>query len=100
MIVRLGCRGKINKTVIDTSHFKGNYPDHFSLEGADMKNIEDFDFLSQKVIWENLLGPEKLNPNKEHFFSFKKSKGPFTHVKLNIFPDGGIARLRLFGFPV
>ena len=96
-IVRLGAPGNVSKIEIDTNHFKGNYPDRASLEGV----------LAPTVIAENLAGmnwstilPEtKMSANKRHFFSGKQlqATGPFSHVRLNMFPDGGISRLRVHG---
>ena len=96
-IVRLGAPGTISKIEIDTNHYKGNYPDRASLEGV----------LAPNVIFENLAGmnwttilPEtKMSANKRHFFSGKQveASGPFSHVRLNMFPDGGISRLRVYG---
>jgi allantoicase len=96
-IVRLGAPGSISKIEIDTNHFKGNYPDRASLEGV----------FAPKVIMENLAGmtwatilPEtKMSANKRHFFSGRQlqASGPFSHVRLNMFPDGGISRLRVYG---
>jgi allantoicase len=98
-IVRLGAPGVISKIEIDTNHFKGNYPDRASLEGV----------LAPNVIFENLPGmnwttivPEtKMAANKRHVFSGKQveASGPFSHVRLNMFPDGGISRLRVYGTP-
>lgn len=96
-IVRLGHPGMISKIEIDTNHFKGNYPDRASLEGV----------LAPTVIAENLAGMEwqtvvaetKMSANKRHYFSGKQLQhtGPFSHVRLNMFPDGGISRLRVHG---
>jgi allantoicase len=96
-IVRLGAPGMLSKIEIDTNFYKGNYPDRASLEGV----------LAPGVITENLAGmnwttvvPEtKLSANKRHFFPAARllAAGPFSHVRLNIFPDGGVSRLRVHG---
>ena len=98
-IVRLGVPGNIRRVVIDTAHFKGNYPDHFTLEGADCAAN---DALSAGASWQTLIGPSDLEAHREHTFIQQlqcDSNQRFTHVRLNIFPDGGISRLRIFGRP-
>lgn len=98
VIVKLAHRGEINKILVDTCHFKGNYPDTCSLEGinASDKNI---DFSAPDLKWTEILPKMKLQADHEHFFEKEiVNAGPFTHVRLNIFPDGGISRMRLFGF--
>ena len=94
VIVKLGTKGTVDRLLIDTCHFKGNYPDTCSLEGA---NIENDDQL-ESADWAEILPKSKLSADHEHLFVEElKAKGPFSHVRLNIFPDGGISRMRLFG---
>jgi allantoicase len=91
LIIKLGKPGSINKVNIDTSHFNGNQPSMVSLEGCNSKSkiIKNFK-------WKTLIGKKKTKANSHHIFS-TSSKLIFTHIKLNIFPDGGVARLRLYG---
>jgi len=91
LIIKLGKPGSINKVDVDTSHFNGNQPSMVSLEGcySKSKNIRD-------LKWKTLIGKKKIKPNSHHIFN-TSSKTIFTHIKLNIFPDGGVARLRLYG---
>jgi allantoicase len=92
-IVRLGRSGSIRRIEIDTDHFKGNAPGGVSLEGcrADTGMLES-------AVWTPLLGEAKLQPHARHHWEREIAQhGDLTHVRLNIFPDGGIARLRLFG---
>ena len=91
LIIKLGKPGSINKVDVDTSHFNGNQPSMISLEGCYSKsrNIKD-------LKWKTLIAKKKTKPNSHHIFS-TSSKTVFTHIKLNIFPDGGVARLRLYG---
>ena len=96
-IIRLGHPGVISKIEIDTNHFKGNYPDRASLEGA-MAPHAGIEAL-QAATWSPILPETKMSANKRHFFAGKQlhHKGPFSHVRLNMFPDGGISRLRVHG---
>ena len=91
LIIKLGKAGSIRKVNIDTSHFNGNQPSMISLEGCYSKsnNLKNFK-------WKNLINKKKIKANSHHLFS-SYSKSICTHVKLNIFPDGGVARLRLYG---
>ncbi len=99
MILSLGHLGTLSRIEVDTSHFKGNYPDRCSLEGARFDKEVSNDFLTGgSVRWQEILPQTKLEANRRHSFELG-DKGPFTHVRFNIFPDGGVARLRLFGQP-
>ena len=92
-IVKLGAKGTITRVEIDTSHFKGNYPESCTLEGGisndgGLNNIE----------WRELLPMSKLQAHTRHTFSDDLADvGDITHVRFNIFPDGGVSRLRLYG---
>lgn len=96
-IVRLGHPGRIVKIEIDTNHFKGNYPDRASLDGclAPGASVEAL----QAATWTPILPDTRMSANRRHFFSGRQLRhtGPFSHVRLNMFPDGGISRLRVHG---
>jgi len=96
VILKLARQGLIERIVVDTHHFKGNYPDSCSIESC--RSVNDDEVTNNKVQWQLILPPQKLMADNEHEFqkeiiNTEKS----THVRLNIFPDGGISRLRLFG---
>ena len=95
IVIELGTPGIINKIEIDTAFFKGNFPDSCSVEGVLVKNISDLN----KLKWKNLLPQTKLKADKIHTFERKKIllSEPFSHLRLNIFPDGGVSRFRAFG---
>ncbi|MFC5077800.1 allantoicase [Vibrio thalassae] len=98
VIVALGHAGNIGRVVVDTAHFKGNYPDSCSIQAAYVKGGTDDQVATQSLFWKELLPSQKLNAHDIHeFVSEVNEIGPVTHVRLNIFPDGGISRLRLFG---
>lgn len=98
VIVRLAHRGTVEKILIDTCHFKGNYPDSCLIEGCNIDLPGEAYLETDKTEWETILPSSKLSADHEHFFEDEiKSKGPFTHVRLSIFPDGGISRMRLWG---
>ena len=66
-------------------------------EGCDIP-YKDETKLPDNVLWKTILERTKLQADQEHFFEDEiKDKGPFTHVRLSIFPDGGISRVRVWG---
>ena len=95
-IVRLGAAGALEKVELDTSHFKGNYPDSFTLEGIRKPDASGSE-LAAADGWRPLIRQAKLKPHKRHFFKLEPAGEPVTHVRLSIYPDGGVSRLRLYG---
>jgi allantoicase len=87
VIVRLAAEGRPRRIELDTNHFKGNYPDTASIEGS-----------SDGEHWTELLPRTKLQAHTRHFFIDElAAPGPFTHLRLNVYPDGGVSRLRVWG---
>ena len=96
VILKLATAGTIEKVLVDTCHFKGNYPDRCSIEACFANNDEDV--LNDMVEWKMLVSQQRLSADNEHIFTKEiNDVDVVTHVRLNIFPDGGISRLRLFG---
>ena len=91
IIIKLGKPGTIKKVDVDTSHFNGNQPAMVSIEGANSNSNKINQFK-----WQPLLSKKKTKANSHHYFTVNSNK-VFTHIKFNIFPDGGVARLRLYG---
>jgi allantoicase len=97
-IVRLGRRGRLERAEVDTSHFKGNAPGSCTLEGCDAAGSSPDELAAGGFSgWREILPRTALRPHTRHLFDELAAGGPFTHVRLNIDPDGGVARLRLFG---
>jgi allantoicase len=92
-IIRLGIEAVIRRIEIDTTHFKGNYPDSCSVDAALVAGepIASMD-------WEEVLQQTKLGPDASHVFDLRLA-APAAYVRLNMYPDGGISRLRVFGTP-
>jgi allantoicase len=92
-IVRLGALGYVTALEVDTSWFKGNAPASFSLDGSNATGSgpKGFD------VWRQILPSTPLVPHTRHLFDDFPAAGPFSHVRLNIYPDGGVARLRVWG---
>lgn len=97
VIVRLAHAGSIKKALIDTCHFKGNYPDSCMIEGCNVP--EGTDFATSSIEWLPILPQLKLQPDHEHFYEKEilNADAVFNHVRLTIFPDGGISRMKLGG---
>ena len=98
VIIRLAHAGTLSKILVDTCHFKGNYPDSCSIEACTIYKAEEKNILSGKFAWNELLPRQKLSADHEHIF--EKEILPhdgITHIRLFMYPDGGISRLRLFG---
>src|SRR5262249_29042056 len=88
-IVRLGAPGTVERVVIDTTHFKGNAPGRATLEGS-----------ADGESWRPLLD-SRLQPHTRHVFDAELRRvGPVRQVRLSVFPDGGVARLHVVGWPV
>jgi allantoicase len=87
LVVRLAGQGVIQVAEIDTSGYRGNAPGQASLEVSSDENSD----------WRELLPRTRLQPDTVHRFRVSADAGPATQVRLNIHPDGGVARLRLYG---
>jgi allantoicase len=97
-IVRLGAPGTIRRVIVDTTHFKGNAPGRASLDVCQASPLSVQALTSDAVKWRPLLGSVPLQAHTVHVFEDElRHVGPVTHVRLSVFPDGGVARLRLFG---
>lgn len=94
-IVRLARRGTVQRVEVDTDHFKGNAPGSCMLESCDNVDIGG-KFNADRATWTPMIAESPLQPHSRHSFDVT-SPGIATHVRLNIYPDGGVARLRLLG---
>ncbi|CAN5684646.1 allantoicase [soil metagenome] len=98
IILKLGRTGTIRKIEVDTNHFKGNYPDCCSIEGCTAPDATTDSLTSGAVEWREILPHTKLQAHHRHFFEEALAQlSGCTHVRLNIFPDGGVSRLRVWG---
>ena len=96
VVIALARAGTIREIELDTAHFKGNYPDSCSILGAhlDLVNLNAID--SESEDWDQLLPRVKLQADSEHKFSEEiVDIGAVTHIRVNIFPDGGLSRIRI-----
>jgi allantoicase len=94
----LGLPGEIARIEIDTTHFKGNAPDRCSVQAGCVAGGTDASTIARSMFWHYLLPEQELRPDAAHSFEHEVTPlGLVTHVRLNVIPDGGINRMRLFG---
>jgi len=98
VILKLGCPGRIRRVEVDTAFFKGNYPSQCSLHGALLEQPVGDELSPQAPEWRELLPRVPLGPDQIHVFETQLTGDELvSHVRFDIYPDGGISRLRLFG---
>jgi allantoicase len=104
VVVRLGRRGVLRCAAIDTTHFKGNHPESFRLEALDDEGafgdaIRGLELPpGDHAAWREVLPRTPLGADARHEFEVRETVSA-THVRLSIYPDGGVARLRIYGEP-
>lgn len=99
-LIALAAPGVIERIDVDTAHFKGNYPDRCSIQAARVDGGTEQSLITQSMFWPVLLSEQKLSMDAEHRYEKEiAALGPITHIRFNIFPDGGVSRLRLWGRP-
>ncbi len=98
VIVRLGHPGTIHEVEIDTAHFRGNFPDRVSLQAALVRGSLDDALEAESARWPLLLPEQPMRADARHRFKDELARlGPVSHVRMNVHPDGGVSRLRLYG---
>jgi allantoicase len=98
-IVRLGVPGVIRGVVVDTSFFRGNFPESCSLDGINVSGSPGPEQLAdEKTSWTAILPRSPLKGDAKNEFPIAGA-APMTHLRFSIFPDGGVARLRVHGEP-
>ena len=97
IIIQLGAPGDIQKVAVETQHYKGNYPDRCSIDACDAPGALEEDLATGRVAWTEILPAAKLEADSVHMFQRELLKfARATHVRLSIYPDGGVSRLRVF----
>ena len=97
-VIKLGTSGTIRRVEVDTSHFKGNFPESCQLEACSAPQIPAAPAALASLPWVEVLPRTQLQADTRHFFEKElKDAGVVTCVRFNIFPDGGVSRLRLYG---
>ena len=97
ILIQLAARGTVRVIEVDTRHFKGNFPDRCSIEGIDAAGVRPTDLVA-RTDYRPLVPETKLSADQRHFFVLESAaRAPLTHLRLRIFPDGGVSRLRCWG---
>eukprot|EP00812_Abedinium_dasypus_P013089 NODE_659_length_1421_cov_468.073939.p1 GENE.NODE_659_length_1421_cov_468.073939~~NODE_659_length_1421_cov_468.073939.p1 ORF type:complete len:425 (-),score=104.16 NODE_659_length_1421_cov_468.073939:129-1214(-) len=111
-IIKLGARCAVEEIEIDTNHFKGNFPESCLIEGMDDPWLAERPLLTQMQFlnparaanprgWREVLPRTRCVAHAQKYFRKSEgavhSPGPVTHLRVTIFPDGGISRVRVFG---
>ncbi|HVH99195.1 MAG TPA: hypothetical protein VM869_10805, partial [Enhygromyxa sp.] len=116
ILLQLAAPGTVGLVEIDTGHFHGNHAQRCSLWGVHAPGARLADLLARDRSeggWHEVLPPSSipaeawqpiirdlpLGPDRREFVRLAADAGPFTHVRLDTFPDGGVARLRVYGHP-
>ncbi|MGH8914709.1 MAG: allantoicase [Acidimicrobiia bacterium] len=94
-VIALGIAGRVRSVVVDTSYFTGNYPEAFSLEASGVGSDDRLDAAG----WVEIIQRTDLAGDTRATFEVGDPHR-VTHLRLNIFPDGGVARLRVDGDPI
>lgn len=98
VIIKLGSPGHIHHVEVDTSHFKGNFPESCSLESCHAEGIAAESLTDISVPWNSVLPRTKLQAHTRHYYDQELiDAGVASHLRFNIFPDGGVSRLRVYG---
>lgn len=102
-VLKLGTKAAdgVARVILDTKHFRGNYPESVLIEGCD---AQDDEVTSEAVEWFSLVPRGRMAPDSEHVYERTKgqivnAQHPVSHVRVSIFPDGGLSRVRVFGSP-
>lgn len=96
-ILQLGIAGEIQGLDIDTNHFLGNNPAYASVDALNTTdNVSVEDLLKETTRWTEILSRVPLKPGSQNIFAVA-SKERWSHLRLNIYPDGGVARFRVHG---
>jgi allantoicase len=98
IVIQLGARGRANVLEVDTNHFKGNYPERCAVQWIDAPDARITDLVASER-WAPLLPETRLDGHRRHFFrdEIVRPTAPATHLRVNIYPDGGLSRVRVWG---
>ncbi|KAL1877067.1 Allantoicase [Diaporthe australafricana] len=93
-VIRLGAPALVQRLVVDTAYFRGNFPQKVKVDAIEWNDGGEPPAAAEA--WQEVVEPSKTGPDQEHEYSSKIQDKPFTHVKLTMIPDGGVKRIRVF----
>ncbi|RLV93648.1 Allantoicase [Spathaspora sp. JA1] len=97
VIIKLGTTAKLHRIVVDTAHFRGNYPQLINVEAT---YVDKEQSLSCDLrTWDVIVPDSKTSADKEHYYDIHEefANNVYSHIKLTIIPDGGVKRVPAFG---
>jgi allantoicase len=107
-VLKLGCGGAsntgISRIIVDTRHFKGNFPESCKIDGCSSSLSDEAISNDSSVEWFPILNRVALVADAEHEFLreaglIENGTRRVTHVRISIYPDGGLSRVRVYGEP-
>ena len=99
VILKLGHLGQVKEIEVDTLHYKGNFPNSCSISAINSPNSSIDSLLEPSAEWRTLLPDSRLTADNNHkFIDDLNNVGTVSHVRLEIYPDGGVGRLRIKGY--
>ncbi|TGZ82890.1 allantoicase [Ascodesmis nigricans] len=96
VVVKLGSPGVVEEVLVDTLHFRGNFPQAVEVYAATAGESDSGEIKGDDKRWEKIVEKSECQKDTEHRFKVEGGK-VYTHVKMVIIPDGGVKRLRVFG---
>ncbi|KAK6461091.1 allantoinase [Scheffersomyces coipomensis] len=97
VIIRLGALTKIKSIMVDTAHFRGNYPQKVNIKAIKVEKESELPQFNDPSGWTTLVPDSKTKADFEHEFEINDDSKVYSHVLLTIIPDGGVKRVRVFG---
>src|SRR5690606_32306119 len=97
-VLELTATGVIERLELDTTHFKGNYPDRFAIDVLHAPSVPSGELPDADGFggWQELIPPTRTDPHFRHVFVVPHAPDA-TRLRLRVIPDGGVARLRAYG---
>ncbi len=95
-VIQLGVPGRIQGLNVATHHFSGNHPEAFSLDALALSGDESPEVAGLESHWAEIVARTALNGDSDNYCAVESGER-FTHLRLHVYPDGGVARLRVYG---
>lgn len=96
VVIKLAGRSHVDRIVADTHHFKGNFPERLSIEGLDDAQAGPYR-IERHPDWTPIVAETYLEADHAHSFDDLLHRGAFTHLRMRVYPCGGVSRLRVYG---
>ena len=97
ILIRLGAPGSLSVLELDTNHFKGNYPARCAVRGIMAPDLPLTELVDPSTTFDTVLPETALRAHERRFIALPDARGPFSHLRIDVFPDGGVSRFRAWG---